>query len=247
MNLRNVFVTIILLLLVCSCSKRNVQVLKIGTNAEYPPFESIRDGAFVGIDMDLARRIAAKLDLDYEIVDMDFDKLIPTLQAGNLHMAISAVSITPEREFEVEFTAPYYVANQAIITHTDNTAILNSPEDLAQYKVGAQSGTTGMAYIKENFVDKDLMPKEKFLVYSSISNAIADLLQGDLDFFVIDDSAAHAYKKANPLKSALTIETYESYGIAMPKNAPLNKAINAALQDLIDSGEVLSIIQTHIH
>jgi len=247
MNLRNIIVTVILLLLLCSCNKRNVQVLKIGTNAEYPPFESIKDGSFVGIDMDLAARIASKLNLDYEIIDMDFDRLIPALKAGTIHMAISAISITDDRQYEVEFSSPYYVANQAIITHAENHMVLNTIQDLTLYRVGAQKGSTGLAYIKENFVDKDLMPKEKLLVYSSISDAIDDLVQGDLDFFVIDDSAAHAYKKAQPLKSALTIETYESYAIALPKNAPLNKKIDAALQDLIDSGEVLNIIQKHIH
>ena len=227
MNLRNIIVTVILLLLLCSCNKRNVQVLKIGTNAEYPPFESIKDGSFVGIDMDLAARIASKLNLDYEIIDMDFDRLIPALKAGTIHMAISAISITDDRQYEVEFSSPYYVANQAIITHAENHMVLNTIQDLTLYRVGAQKGSTGLAYIKENFVDKDLMPKEKLLVYSSLS--------------------AHAYKKAQPLKSALTIETYESYAIALPKNAPLNKKIDAALQDLIDSGEVLTIIQKHIH
>jgi polar amino acid transport system substrate-binding protein len=146
----------------------------------------------------------------------------------------------------VDFSVPYYVANQTILTHQNNQTPLNVATDLKDYIVGAQDGTTGYTYIKENLVDKNLLPKENLRIYAVISDAVKALVAGECDFLILDNSPAQSFQKQYPLKTALTIETFESYGIALPKNAPLNGKINQALQDLIDSGEVLSIIQTHL-
>ncbi|GAB1467590.1 hypothetical protein MASR2M64_02640 [Candidatus Cloacimonadota bacterium] len=107
-------------------------------------------------------------------------------------------------------------------------------------------GTTGNKYLVENYVDKELMSKDNLREYLTNIEAITDLLNGKVDFVIIDDSAALGYAKQKPISIVKKIETNESYGIAMPKGADLNAKINQALQELIDSGEVQSIIQTHI-
>lgn len=234
------------LLLIGACGKGTKDVLRIGTHADYPPFEYQADSTLVGIDIDLGRRVAEKMDLEYEFKHMDFDDLLPALQAGDIDIAISALTITEERKHIVDFSVPYYVANQTILTKQDNQTILDEATDLKDYIIGAQDGTTGYNYIKENLVDKNLLSKENLRIYAVISDAVKALVTGECDFLILDNSPAHIFQKQYPLKTALTIETFESYGIALPKNAPLNERINQALQDLIDSGEVLSIIQTHL-
>ncbi len=236
----------LILLLIGACGKGTKDSLRIGTHADYPPFEYRVDSILVGIDIDLGRRVADKLGLKYQFKHMDFDDLLPALQAGDIDIAISAITITEERKHKVDFSVPYYVANQTILTLQDNQTLLNEAIDLKDYTVGAQDGTTGYAYIKENLVDKNLMPKENLMAYAVISDAVKALVAGECDFLILDNTPAQNFQKQYPLKSALTIETFESYGLALPKNAPLNKKINQALQDLIDSGEVLSIIDGHL-
>jgi len=234
------------LLLIGACGKGSKDPLRIGTHADYPPFEYQVDSTLVGIDIDLGRRLAEKMDMEYEFEHIEFDELLPALQAGYIDIAISALTITDERKHLVDFSVPYYVANQTILTHQNNQTPLNVATDLKDYIVGAQDGTTGYTYIKENLVDKNLLPKENLRIYAVISDAVKALVAGECDFLILDNSPAQSFQKQYPLKTALTIETFESYGIALPKNAPLNGKINQALQDLIDSGEVLSIIQTHL-
>lgn len=237
---------IILFAGISACGKKGPKVIRIGTNAEYPPFESKEGDSFVGVDMDLARRIAAKLDMEFKIVDMEFDNLIPALRSNKIDLALSAITITDERTALVDFSQPYYVGNQVIIAHPMTKLKLDKLDDIVKYKVGALNSSTGQKYMIDNFVDKKLMPQENLKNYPTNIEAITDMLSGNIDFVIIDDSAAQGYSKMKPIGIVQKIETNESYGIAMPKSGALNDKINAALQELIDGGEVASIIQTHI-
>jgi len=239
-------VMLLLSLVFTGCGKKANPKLRIGTNAEYPPFESKEGEDYVGVDMDLGRMIAGKLAMDYEITDMDFDTLIPSLGANKIDLAISAITITDERRAQVDFTDPYYVANQVIIAKKGSQIALSKPEDIVKYKVGVQNGTTGQIYISESFIDKDLMPKDMLKKYPTNIEAISDLINGNLDFVIIDDSAAQGYAKLRPLDIVLKIDTNESYGIAMPKNGALNEKINTALKEIIASGEMEKSIQKHV-
>ena len=239
-------VVLVMVFGITACGKKQAKVLRIGTNAEYPPFESKVGDSFVGVDMDLARQIANKLDMEYEIIDMDFDTLIPSLNAKKIDFALSAISITDERKALVDFSQPYYVVNQVIIAASDSKKTLAKIEDLGKFKVGALSGSTGYKYLAEKYVDKELMSKDNLRVYITNIEAITDLLNAKIDFVIIDDSAAQGYAQQKPISIINKIETNENYGIAMPKGAELNDKINQALKELMDSGEVISIIQTHI-
>lgn len=237
---------LVLALAFTACGKKQSAKLRIGTNAEYPPFESKEGDVFVGVDMDLGRLIAEKLGMEFEIIDMDFDSLIPSIGAKKIDMALSAITITDERRAQVDFSDPYYVANQVMIAKQGSKLTLAKPEDAVKYRIGAQNGTTGQLYISENFVDKNLMPKDNLKKYPTNIEAITDLMNGNLDFVIIDDSAAQGYSKLRPLDIVLKIDTNESYGIAMPKNGALNEKINAALKEIIASGKMDEIIQKHV-
>ena len=93
------------LFLTVSCSKEKaVPVLKVGTNAEYPPFEFKKGNEFKGIDMDLDKLIAQKLGMKLEMIDMDFDSLIPSLGAKKIDMASAAITITDARKKVIDFS-----------------------------------------------------------------------------------------------------------------------------------------------
>jgi polar amino acid transport system substrate-binding protein len=91
--------------------------LSVGTSAEYPPFEYIEDGEYRGFDLELAEAIADDLGLELEIGNMDFDGLCAAVASGTKYdVAFGAITITPKREKQVDFTDPYYMDDQALIT-----------------------------------------------------------------------------------------------------------------------------------
>jgi ABC-type amino acid transport substrate-binding protein len=224
------------------CAKQKETILRVGTHAEYPPFEYKQGDEFAGVDMDIVKALAQKMKLKYIIIDMDFDALIPSLTSDKIDLAISSITITEERKKRIDYSAPYYTANQVILAKTDSPLKITKIEDLRQFKIGAQNGTTGQIYVDDNLVKKNLMDKKNLRKYSRLIESVTDLLNGNIDFVIMDDSAARGYIKLKPLKIVYKIVTDEKYGIALPKNSPYKDRINAALEELIQSGEIDSIL-----
>lgn len=238
------FVSIFILLTFFGC-KKEANVLKVGTNAEYPPFEYKEGEQFLGIDMDIARYIATKLGKKIEINDIDFDSLIPSLQNNKFDMAIAAITITDERKQVVDFSIPYYTANQSIIVKQDSSLSITKEEELAKLKIGVQRGTTGEAYIDENFIKTGKMKDSQLIRFDNNINAVQELLNGNVNCVIIDDSAAKGYEKLKPVKIIYTIESNESYGIAFPKGSKLVEKVNKIIEELLKSNEWLELIKKY--
>lgn len=241
-----VLLALLVLLGTVSCAKKKEPILKIGTNAEYPPFEYKVKDEFMGVDMELAKMISEKLGMKYEIIDMDFDALIPSLMAQKIDMAMSAITITEDRKKVIDFSIPYYFANQAIITREDSEVTIEQEAQLAKFKIGVQNGTTGQLYLDENFVAPGLMDKKNLKKYPTNIEAITDLMNGNLDLVIIDDSAAMGYQKLRPIKTIYTIETGESYGIALPKDSPYKEKLNTALDEILKSDAWVELMSKYL-
>ncbi|HCM15063.1 MAG TPA: hypothetical protein DHW79_03800 [Candidatus Cloacimonas sp.] len=237
---------VLLTVLLVSCSTKEKSVLRIGMNVEFPPFASIVDSTFVGVDVDISHKIAEKLDMPYEIVNMQFDNLINALNSDKVDLIISAMSITEDRARIVDFSKPYYRATQVLIASDKSPEMPESEEQLKNFKIGVLHGSTAHKYITETFVDKDLMPKSAMLSYATNTEAIADLIAGNIDFMVNDSSAAFGFSQSHPIFMGMELDTLEEYAIAMPRDGRYNEKVKNALQDLIDSGELASIISNYI-
>lgn len=241
-----IFVLLFVLASFFACQKSS-DLIKVGTNAEYPPFEYTDPDSkeFKGLDMDIARYIATKLNKKLEIVDIDFDSLIPSLQNNKFDMVIAAMTITDERKEKVDFSIPYYTANQSIITKSDSTLTITSEEELAKLKIGVQRGTTGEAYIDETFIQTKKMKDTRLIRFDNNVNAVQELLNGNVDCVIIDDSAAKGYEKLKPVKIIYTIQSNESYGIAFPKGSKLVEKVNKILEELLGSQQWLELIKLY--
>ena len=90
-------------------------VIKLGTNAAFPPFEYVEGKNIAGFDISMGEYIAAKAGVKLDVVDMAFDSLIPALQAGSIDFIAAGMSITEERKKNVDFSVPYYASEQVII------------------------------------------------------------------------------------------------------------------------------------
>ena len=95
--------------------------LTIATSPDFPPFESLgENGEVVGIEIDVLKLVCAELGVEMEINQMDFDSVLPGVQAGKYDVGVSGISVTPAREENTLFTAPYCLAAQAIVVLKDS-------------------------------------------------------------------------------------------------------------------------------
>jgi glutamine transport system substrate-binding protein len=208
-------------------------VLRIGTDATYPPFETVdtETGAPEGFDIDLITEICRINDWKPEFIVTPFDGMIPGLQASKYDVAISSITITPERQAVVQFSDPYYLAGQVLAVPLSNE-ITHGVDDLKDRRVGVQLGTTGELMAQK-------IAGAKVFSYDNIGAAFIDMQNGNLDAVLNDFPTTQAYIQAH--KSAKTVGgilSKENYGIAMRKGeVDLLKAVNSALGQIRQSGK----------
>ena len=204
--------------------------LVVGTNPEFPPFESIGDsGEVVGIDIDIINAIGEKIGMTVAIESMDFDALIPALGSGKIDAAIAGMTNTEERRKSVLFTDPYFQASQKIIVKEGSP--IAAEADLAGKHIGVQLGTTGDLYVTEKFADATIDRYNKGI------DAVQDLVNGKLDAVVIDEAPAGVFVAQAPGLAILADRlSDEVYSIALPLGqdelcAKMNEALAALKAD----------------
>jgi ABC-type amino acid transport substrate-binding protein len=206
--------------------------LLMGSDTTYPPFESIdNQGNPEGFDIDVATAIADYLGLELEVISVKWEGIIPGLKTGDYDIVMSAMTITPEREMEINFSDPYIDSNQSIAVKEGNTDI-KSEADLAGKVVGVQVDTTGQ------FTAETIPGIKEIRKYDTILLAFEDLELGRIDA-IMNDYPVNAYlsKTRGGTEVVAVIKTDESYGIGVEKgNDQLLNAINEALSAIKADG-----------
>ncbi|MBN8867969.1 MAG: amino acid ABC transporter substrate-binding protein [Solirubrobacterales bacterium] len=212
--------------------------LTVGSDIPYPPFEFGSAPDYDGFDIDMVNEIADRLGLDTKIVDTSFDTIFTDVANGKFDMVASASTITPDRKKVVNFSDPYYSAQQALVVPEGSD--ITSVEDLDGKTVGAQNGTTGKDFA-ENDTNAGTVQG-----YPNGPAAIEAVKNGQVDATIIDQPVAQDAidKGQTGFEVATTIPTGELYGLAFAKNTPaLLKAVNGALQDMKKDGALNEIYQ----
>ena len=180
--------------------------LVVATNAEFAPFEYMEGDKYYGIDMEIAKALADYLGQELVIVNMSFDAVCLSVGQSKCDIAMAGLTITEDRKEAVNFTDSYYNAAQKIVVKSDNTefdecataedvaAILNEKDNTT--KVGFQAGTTGQFYT-EGDADWGFDGYAVTAVgYDNGSLAVQDMLNGNLDYVIIDAAPAAAITEA---------------------------------------------------
>ena len=221
--------------LLAACGKKDTtKYLVMGTNAEFPPFET-RGGAngseVVGFDVEVARAIAAKAGLPLKIEDMKFDSLLPALSAGKVDLVLAGMTITDERYRNVDFSAPYYKATQVVLILA-GSPIPQTKEDLKGMKIAVQLGTTGDGAAVE------IAGQDNVRQFTSAMDAVVELMNGKVECVVIDEQPAIQFAKKNPELMLVRPQfDDEFYGVAVKKgNAELLAKVNEALAEIAADG-----------
>lgn len=211
----------------------------IGTDATYPPMESLDEqGNFLGMDVDIAKEIASDLGVEAKFKNIIWEEIFDAAKKGETDMIISSITITKERTEILAFSDPYFNAGQVIVVMKDKEGVINGPKDLKEYRVGVQAGTTS-----EEEALKYVANPSSVKAYENYDLAKEDLLNGKIDAIVIDYPAAIGMiAKEKGLQIAGEIFTQEFYGIAIQKDQPqLLSQINKSIRRLKQEGELRRI------
>lgn len=236
--------------LLAGCSTKDENVLKVATNAEFPPWEFLEDGKVVGFDADLIELIAEKLGMKVKFENMEFDSVIASISSGTCDVAIAGLTINEKRSKSVDFSTPYFKgASQILIVKQDDEIFTGTSkeeldEQLKNKTIGVCQGFTGVSYANgdEDWGFKAIEGAD-VKIYDNVSLAAEDLKNGTLDVIIMDDTTAFEVVAADNYKDVLkTINialTTESYGIAVKKgNKDLKEKIDNALKELEEEGKI---------
>lgn len=210
------------------------------TNAEFPPYEYHESNEIVGIDVEICGAIAEKLGLELEIEDIAFDAIIPEIVSGKADLGAAGMTVTEDRQQNVDFSDTYAHATQVIIIREGSE--IAGPEDLPGKLVGVQQGTTGDLYISDDLGD------EAVERYAKGMEAVQALSQSKVDAVVIDRETAKQYvKQVSGLEILDASYTDEEYAIAVKKgNTELLDAVNSAIRELKEEGRFDEIVAKYI-
>jgi polar amino acid transport system substrate-binding protein len=217
--------------------------LVVGTAADMPPLNmTLKDGKIVGMEVDIATMMANSIEVKLTLKPMRFNDLMPALQAGQVDLILSGMTMTPLRNTQVAFVGPYFASGKSVLikqekmTSLQNTEMMNNPN----VTVAALKGSTSQQFV-ERFA-----PQAKLVPTDDYDQAIAMVLEGKVlamiaDFPICNVSVLRYRDKGlTTLKSPLN---YEPLGIALSPGDPLflNWAQNF-VTNLVNSGE-LSLLQ----
>ena len=213
--------------------------LTISTSPDFPPFEYTDDsGAIIGIEPEIMTLICEKIGLELQIDAMDFTSALMAAEQGKSDAVVSGVTIREDRKALYDFTDSYTTITQAIVRPEGSDITM---DNLCEYVIGVQRGTTGHIYTEDDFGDQVQAYDTYSLVFQALDN-------GQVDCIVMDDAVANAYLASYPgLTMAPTTYEVEEYAFGFHKgNEALVAAVNAALKELTEDGTVQGILDKYM-
>ncbi|MBQ9914851.1 MAG: transporter substrate-binding domain-containing protein [Clostridia bacterium] len=222
-------------------------VLTMATNANFPPYEFKEGDKIVGIDAEIAEKIAEKLDMTLEIEDIEFGSIVSGVQTGKFDIGMAGMTVTEERLQNVNFSETYATGVQVVIVKEDSD--IKTLDDIAAEGVliGVQQDTTGDIYASDT-PENGGYGEDKVVRYKNGADAVLALTTDKVNCVIIDNEPAKSFGAANEgLKILETEYVKENYAIAIAKeNTELLDKVNTALKELQEDGTIATIIAKYI-
>lgn len=239
------YVVLSVLFTLCAASA-TAAALKVGVSGDYPPLIYKQEGRLVGIEVDNAKALGDVIGHAMTLVEMPFEKLIPALQAGEIDVIMSGMSITPERSEQVIFTEPYMEVGQMAIMSTEKVAQYANPWSIYRegVRVGVEPGTTGAAFAESE------LKEAKVSFYANPEAAFAGLRKDEIDLYIHD--APTSWQLATNTDNRDLISLYkplteEQLAWAVRKDdAALAEVLNEGLRTLKANGTLRYIFNRWI-
>ncbi len=255
-----------------SACKKEENKLVMATNAAFPPYEFKDGDNFAGIDVEIAQKIAEKLGMELEIVDVDFGAVLTGVAEGKYDMGMAGITVTDTRKQTMDFSETYATGIQVIIVN-DGSSIA-SLDDLFNFdaetgdpvslkntgiRIGVQENTTGDIYSSDDITnwgfnnlneDGSVNGEDRVKRFKTGAEAVAALKNNQVDCVIIDNEPAKSFVAANTGIHILEGDNeyaIEDYAICVKKgNSELLAKINQALAELKADGTIAAIVAKYI-
>ena len=214
---------------VCGCGEKD-NSLKMITEATFPPYEFLRGQEVVGIDVEICRAVAKKLNRPFKAETVDFDSVIPAVISGKADLAAAGITVTEDRKKNVDFSIPYVKTGIVVIYKKSNP--FKDKDQLKGKKIGVQGGTTSETFVLEQLKQEPERSK-------SPAEAVAALKSGRVEFVIADIDPAKNCVKGEADLALSDFITSEEYAVAIRKGQPeLLKVIDETITELKASGQL---------
>lgn len=219
--------------------------LRIGVEGAYPPFSfKEADGSLSGFDIEIAEALCAQMQRECELVEQEWDGMIPALKARKFDAIVASMSITEERKRQIDFSEKYYKTPARVVAPKDS-GLEGTAEGLAGQRLGVQRGSTHQCYAEAHFPDAEIV------LYGTQDEVFRDLSLGRIDAQLSDSLIAQEafLSKAEGADYAFLpgdhtdVECYgEGVGVAVRQgDDELRDALSAAITAIRDNGTYKTI------
>lgn len=237
--MKKIIVLLCMIMLVAGCGKKDDSKLIMVTEAGFAPYEYYSNGEIVGVDVDIAKEIAASMGKELIIKDIAFDSIINEVKTGKADFGAAGISYNEERAKNVDFTINYSTSKQVVIVK--NNSNITNIGNINNKKIAVQLGSIADTYVSSTYKDASVVRQKKYLA------AIEDLNTGKVDCVVMDLLPAEQILKTNSgLKILDGALVEDSYGMIVKKgNKELLNNINKVLEKLKNEGKIDEYIIKH--
>lgn len=237
--MKKIIVLLCMIMLVAGCGKKDDSKLIMVTEAGFAPYEYYSNGEIVGVDVDIAKEIAASMGKELVIKDIAFDSIINEVKTGKADFGAAGISYSEERAKNVDFTINYSTSKQVVIVKNDSG--ITNIGDINNKKIAVQLGSIADTYVSSTYKYASVVRQKKYLA------AIEDLNTGKVDCVVMDLLPAEQILKTNSgLKILDGALVEDSYGMIVKKgNKELLNNINKVLEKLKNEGKIDEYIIKH--
>jgi len=217
------------------------RALRVGINPSYPPVAFRLDRKVRGVEIDLATRLGAKLGREVRFVDLRWQRLIPTLVAGNIDIIMSGMTITKEREYQIAFTEPYLKTGQMAALRIKDKKYFPTKESVLKTNanIGVVRGTTGDVFTEKH------IPNARALRLTKVQDAPSEFKRESIDLFIYDAPAILWLVSSNEGELTNLSETFTEerlgWGVRRDNTKLLNQ-VNGILQTWKQDGTLNKVL-----
>lgn len=240
-----ILLTVVLLVLSGCQTSKDEDILKVGMELKYPPFETKDEaGNPMGASVMLAEALGEYLGMEIKIVETDYSSLIPALEQGTIDVIISSMTITPAREEIVDFSDPYTNSQLMMLVFKDSK--VQSPADLNDPDViiASKTGTIGALWAAQYAPDAQVRNIDEE------ASAVLEVAQGKADVFIYDPLSIIRHHENYPDTTRAVLEPLpntKGWGVALRKGEEaLKEKINAFIKEAKTDGTYDLIRKTYL-
>lgn len=220
------------------------KIYVIGLDAEYAPMGfKDENGKIVGFDIDLAKEVARRMDVEFEFRPIDWNNKIAELNSRRIDIIWNGLDITPERQEHILYSKPYLDNRQILLVRADSNLNIHSEYDLAGKVVGTQAGSNSETYVEYDETLRNSL--KEFRTYGSFKTAFRDLESGAVDVLIVDEIAGRYQitKVQNKFKALeVTIGPVTAIGIGFRiTDVALRDEVQSVFSEMIKDGTAKKI------